>query len=226
MAQDRSNNILAREQDWNKYWRMDNVRRGGQLSWSKKRIVFLLQSFLGRKQKILDAGCGSGFFSKHFYDLGHRVCSLDYSQEALKSTQQLTNNKTHLICKDMLADDFCATMDSDYDVIFSDGLLEHFGCSQQQRILGHFSQILSEKGMIVTFVPNKWSPWQLIRPFYMPGIKESPFVLSGLLRLHFKCNLLIIQSGGVNVLPFRFSPEKIFGQYFGMLLYAIARKKT
>ena len=86
-------------------------------------------------------------------------------------------------------------------------------------------KLLADDGSLVTFVPNRWSPWELIRPFYMPGIEEAPFVLSELIELHERNGLCVIQKGGVNTLPFRLSPDKWFAEQFGMLLYTIARKK-
>ena len=85
--------------------------------------------------------------------------------------------------------------------------------------------VVKPGGHIVTFVPNRWSPWELIRPFFMPGIAEKPFVLNELLDLNRRNDLAIVESGGVNVLPYAVSPE-MMGPAFGMLLYTVAKKVT
>ena len=56
----------------------------------------------------------------------------------------------------------------------------------------------------------------------MPGIYEKPFRREALLDLH--GGLEIVERGGLNVLPFRLSPERALGPRFGMLLYVMARK--
>jgi SAM-dependent methyltransferase len=110
-----------------------------------------------------------------------------------------------------------------FDLIFTDGLFEHFSGEEQHKIISNFKKVLSPQGIVATFVPNKWSPWQLIRPFFMPGIKEKPFTLQGLKDLNLRCGLEIIQSGGLNVLPFKYSPDRSFGPYYGMILFSLAK---
>ena len=58
----------------------------------------------------------------------------------------------------------------------------------------------------------------------MPGIEETPFILKELVEVHERNGLSVIQKGGVNTIPFRFSPDQWMGSTFGMLLYVIARR--
>ena len=115
-------------------------------------------------------------------------------------------------------------IDDRFDLIFSDGLFEHFSKTDQDKIFKNLISLLSDKGVIVTFVPNKFSPWELIRPFFMPGIKEAPFVLSELVDLNQRNGAEVIGRGGINVFPFALSPDKIIGHLFGMLLFTISKK--
>jgi SAM-dependent methyltransferase len=151
------------------------------------------------------------------------VTALDYSQSALDMAAQVTEGAAKLIRADMVNDNLPARMSERFDLIFSDGLLEHFIPAEQDKIVTNLIAILNPGGVIVTFVPNRWSPWELIRPFYMPGIDEKPFVLQELLSVHQRNDLKVIDRGGVNVLPFRLSPE-FLGSVFGMLLFTIAKK--
>lgn len=110
-----------------------------------------------------------------------------------------------------------------FDIVFSDGLFEHFSFDDQDKIMKNFVSLLSDDGLIVTFVPNRFSPWQIIRPFYMPGIKEMPFVLDELIDMNERNGLKVVDYGGINVLPFSVSPEQVIGKYFGMLLYTVSK---
>ena len=113
-------------------------------------------------------------------------------------------------------------MNERFDLIFTDGLLEHFSTKEQDAILQNFISVLAPGGVIVTVVPNRFSPWELIRPIFMPGIEEKPFTLRGLISLHKRNGMAILDQGGVNVIPFCFSPDRLLGGHCGMLLYCVA----
>ena len=207
--------------DWDRFWKKEKSKDSP--SWSKKRMIQVIHPFLGKGKRILDAGCGSGFFSKFFCDQGLETTALDFSRESLRLTEQLTSKKAKVIHKDLLNERLSASLGNDFDVIFSDGLLEHFPWEQQKQILSNLSSVLSSRGVLITFVPNRFSFWQVIRPFFMPGIDERPFTLKELVQLNETCHFKVIQMGGVNTLPFKFSPEPM-SSICGMLLYTIANK--
>ncbi len=213
-----------KEGEWNHFWTSQNYKSIQKTSWSKKRIIKVIAPYLKSAKNVLDAGCGSGFFSKYFFDRNLNVTALDYSAKALAMTKIMTEGRVTLVEADLLSGNLKEKINNTFDLIFTDGLLEHFSEDEQDKIMQNFKSLLSGNGYLLTFVPNRFSPWELIRPFYMPGIAETPFVSGGLISLHKRNNLKIIESGGINTLPFRFSPDKIFGRYFGMLLYAVAKK--
>jgi len=184
----------------------------------------MLDPYLNPGLTILDAGSGCGFFSAYFCDKGLDTTAVDFSQQALTLTQARTFNRAKIICADMLADDFVSKFKHNFKIIFSDGLFEHFSSSDQDKLLDNFIKILAPHGYIITFVPNLFSPWTIIRPFLMPGIKEQPFTMKKLMTLNKRNSLKIEQSGGVNVLPWHISPEKYLANFFGMLIFTVALK--
>ncbi len=209
--------------DWDHFWKKDSTEAFTQISWSKKRIMKILKPYAVSGKKALDAGCGSGFFSRYFCDAGMTTVSLDYSQGALDIAKRLTSGRTEILKHDLLSANLSA-VNKKFDLIFTDGLLEHFPFEDQANILKNLSGVLSSDGVIVTVVPNRWSPWELIRPFFMPGIEETPFILKDLIHLHKHAGFDVIAQGGINTLPLAFSPDQIVGSTFGMLLYTICRK--
>lgn len=216
---------LPKAQDWNNYWGLEQTRRFTRISWSKRRIIRILQPYIIPDGKALDAGCGSGFFSRYFCEEGMKTTALDYSQAALDLAKEKTLGRVALL-KANLVDENVTSLTSDrYDIVFTDGLLEHFSATDQDKIIRNLSDVLKENGVLVTFVPNRWSPWELIRPIYMPGIKEEPFTLGALAELNERNNLKVIDRGGINTVPFAFSPDALCGSLFGMLLYTIAKKR-
>lgn len=213
-----------RANDWNRFWQGQNVQKIKEPSWSKKRILSILEPFSIKGKKALDAGCGSGFFSKYFCERGMNVVALDHSDQSLEMTRQMTGGRALTVKADLLSGEISQMLGSQFDLIFTDGLLEHFSAPDQDKIMKNFLALLTDGGVVVTVVPNRWSPWEIIRPIYMPGIWEKPFVMSGLVELNQRQGFEIIQKGGLNTFPFAFSPDKVFGEKFGMLLYTISKK--
>ncbi len=210
--------------DWNQFWNRSASKQFSQPSWSKKRILKVLEPYAVDGKKALDAGCGSGFFSRYFCGRGMLTVAADYSESALEMARMVTEGKSRLLKADFLNERLDEKLNDRFDLIFSDGLLEHFPSARQDTIIKNWASVLSKDGVMVTFVPNRFSPWELIRPLYMPGIEETPFVLKELVDAHERNGLRVIGKGGVNTFPFRFSPDRWIGPVFGMLLYVVARR--
>lgn len=215
---------MPESSSWNNYWSLDQTKKFTKVSWSKRRIISILAPFVRDGKNALDAGCGSGFFSKYFCDQGMKTVSLDYSDEALALADKMTGGRAKRVKKDLLNVRLSDELTERFDIIFTDGLFEHFSDQQQDVIFKNLTSVLSETGVIVTFVPNRWSPWELIRPLYMPGIEETPFTLKQLIHLNQRNSINVKMQGGINTLPFALSPDKIFGSIFGMLLFTIGQK--
>jgi len=216
---------LATADNWDNFWSGSNA--SGETSWSKKRILDILDTHLTKGCFVLDAGCGSGFFSDYFNRMGAKTVSLDYSQTALSATKELTDGKSIAYIKDDLTDsELPSRSPARFDVIFSDGLFEHFGEREQDSIIKNMMSLLKPQGKIVTFVPNLFSLWTPLRPFLMPGIKEKPFTNSSLINLYKRNGCTIVSSGGINFIPVSWSPENLLARQFGMLIYAIGSPES
>lgn len=209
---------------WNHYWRNKQNSQFVRKSWSKIRIMKLLDEFVVPGMTILDAGCGSGFYSDYFISKGGEVTSLDYSDDAINLTRHATHNQSKMYLKENLLNyEFAQRHENYFDLAFTDGLLEHFSPQDQAKIIYHLLMMLRKGGIFATFVPNRYSWWQIIRPFVMPQIHETPFTLRQLEALH--KNTTILKKGGINVLPFSSSPDRLLGSTLGMILYCIAQRK-
>lgn len=214
--------IQTERENWDSFWKKNTESRFTKLSWSKIRIMKLLDAILKPGMSALDAGCGSGFFSHYFLSRGCKTYTLDYSQDALNIARGKTADKcTAYLRRDLLDPDFGEEYKGTFDVIFTDGLFEHFTETDQQKIIGNFRRAKNDTGLITTFVPNKYSWWEVIRPLVMPGIHEEPFTMASLLKLH--DSMEIVKKGGINVFPIAISPDRMLGPGCGMLLYCFAK---
>lgn len=206
---------------WGRYWEKKDAAKILKGSWAKKRTIGVIDDYVQNGFKVLDAGCGSGFFSRYFLSKGCQVYALDYSEEALRLTQTITERKCECYLKRDLRDEALAEkFTKGFDLIFTDGLLEHFPQGEQRRILNNLIKMKKDEGIIATFLPNRFCAWSFLRLLFMPGIEETPFTLSALIRLH--SDLTILCYGGINVFPFKFSPEQCLGRYLGLLLFVVA----
>jgi 2-polyprenyl-3-methyl-5-hydroxy-6-metoxy-1,4-benzoquinol methylase len=209
---------------WDKFWQQNADSRFTKASWSKRRIMRALHPYLTNGLVVLDAGSGSGFFSRFFNAQGCETYSLDYSEEALAITRRQTGNQSAAyLCRDLLDRAFAGEFAGRFHLVFSDGLFEHFSSMDQNRLFEHFKMIKKPGGIIATFVPNKYSFWTFIRPLLMPGISEKPFTLGELRMLYARNGCSIVEAGGINVFPIRYSPDVLMGSRLGMLVYAIGQ---
>ncbi|MFA7255306.1 MAG: class I SAM-dependent methyltransferase [Candidatus Omnitrophota bacterium] len=207
--------------NWDRFWEMESSQRFTRKSWSKIRIIKVLEGVVLEGMEILDAGCGSGFFSAYFLSKGCRVWALDYSGASLEIARKNTQGRCQAYLKENLfLDDWMEPFRNKFDLIFSDGLFEHFSDEDQQQLMGHFKMLKKKNGIIATFVPNRYSWWEILRPLVMPGIHEIPFTPAKVMQLHRGMHLF--KTGGLNVLPVRFSPERLLGSRWGMILYGLA----
>lgn len=101
---------------------------------------------------FLEVGCGGGkwlvYFNKRY---GYRVSGIDYSEQGV-----LTALKTASFAKieaEVIHDDvFTADIKNKYDVVLSDGFLEHFIDTKQT--LERLASFVKKGGYLVTIVPN------------------------------------------------------------------------
>ncbi len=216
------NKKLPNNKSWDSYWDTNTDSRFTKKSWSKIRIIRELDKYVKKGMYVLDAGCGSGFFSNYFIEKGCKVYALDYSKEALEIARRLTRNKAKgYLNADLLDSNFPKKVKVKFDLIFSDGLFEHFTPEQQNKIIKNLKSVKKKNGIITTFVPNKFSFWEVIRPIFMPGIHERPFTMGKLKKLH--KGMKIVENGGLNSIPFRFSPDKLIGPAVGMIIFVFAK---
>lgn len=213
-------NPASKKEHWDSFWGAEASQRYTRISWSKIRIMKILEPFLHEGMEVLDAGCGSGFFSSFFLSKGCRVWSLDYSEVSLEIARKNTEGKCEAYFKADLFDEvWTDSFKGKFDLIFTDGLFEHFSQEDQKRLMGYFQSAKKKEGIIATFVPNRWSWWPVVRPLVMPGIQEKPFTPQELEKLH--GGMCLLKTGGLSVFPFQISPEFLANQ-FGMILYCLA----
>jgi 2-polyprenyl-3-methyl-5-hydroxy-6-metoxy-1,4-benzoquinol methylase len=111
----------------------------------------ILKELNWKSKKILDVGCGTGYFSYKAAKKGADVLGIDFSAEAIEIAQTKYQH-SHLKYQQMNV----KKIKDKYDVIVSIGTLEHMDNPLQ--ILKLFKKYLNPKGKIIITSPNWTNP--------------------------------------------------------------------
>ena len=132
---------------WNKYWNTKELWQNMLKYTPTARNVFRFCRSLNlpKRAKILDAGCGTGKLASFWAEEGYDIVGIDISEEALAITRKKgVKTKKADILKGL------PFKDGEFDLVYSDGLLEHF--TDPEEILTELFRV--SKKHVLTFVPR------------------------------------------------------------------------
>lgn len=134
-----------------------------------KNKINLINSLVPNKGRILDMGCGTGYFLKACKDDGWKISGIEPDEDARKIAK--TNTEVS-INKDI----FCCYDESDnFDIVTTWHVVEHIHKLNQS--IEKVKEILKEKGIFIIAVPNsdsndafiygnKWAAYDVPRHLY------------------------------------------------------------
>lgn len=119
----------------------------------KKLFIKLLKKYSKERKKLIEAGCGTGLVAGYMQALGYDVTAIDISKDILKLVEELCENskiikKPNLIQKSIFELDFS---EKEYDVCFSNGVLEHFS---DEQIIDTIKQQIRISNYVIIGVPS------------------------------------------------------------------------
>lgn len=118
---------------------------------------------LRKKSKILEAGCGIGYWVFWMSEQGHEAVGIDISDKAISIAKNYAKKNHIKACSFFNADVRSIPFKENYfDYIFSFGVIEHF--RDPMPILSEFYRVLMPGGKIFISVPNLYSLHSLKRP--------------------------------------------------------------
>ena len=114
------------------------------------RIIFeeMLEGNELRGKSLLDAGCGTGWFSKKALELGADVTSMDVGDNLLAEVRRKCNSK--LVKGNICGMEFA---DNTFDYAISTEVIEH--TPNPRKALTEIHRVLKKKGIFLLTVPNK-----------------------------------------------------------------------
>ena len=159
--------------EWDDYWERYSISKAEKwMVLERDKIIHSCIDRLGScRKEIVEIGCGYGsnirLIKRNRSDA--ECYALDNSSTAIKLIREDIPNAFLSDCRDT------PFADNKFNLIFSAGLMEHF--RDEKPFLAEMKRILKDDGYLITFVPARFSLWQLYRlshfGFWQHGYEKS-----------------------------------------------------
>jgi ubiquinone/menaquinone biosynthesis C-methylase UbiE len=152
----------SRLEHWETFW--DEKQEVKEVYSNSDRVVRNLVKVTDVKgKKILEIGAGTGRDSFPLVTLGAQVFQLDYSMNSLKIMKRIADEEkmnVTIIGGDTFQLPF---KDETFDIIFHQGLLEHFRHEKAEALLRENIRVLKKGGLLCVDVPQRYHIYTAIK---------------------------------------------------------------
>jgi 2-polyprenyl-3-methyl-5-hydroxy-6-metoxy-1,4-benzoquinol methylase len=186
---------------WNGIWKgMEGFEvKGSTYMFDYYRDLLGGCDFKGKR--VLEIGCGTGVNTILMGMQGAKITLMDYERSALDVAKGLVDNLSldaEFVCGDV----FDYNVQREFDIVHSEGVVEHFLGEKRQRIIDIHAGALVSGGRCVIIVPNSSSlPYRIGKYLaeasgtWIHG-KEYPYTRGELVHRMLKSGLRIENSAG------------------------------
>lgn len=152
----------SRREHWENFW--DEKQDVQEVYSNADRIVRNLLAVTDLKGKrILEIGAGTGRDSFPLVERGAIVYQLDYAEGSLRILKRLAAGAGYDVII-LGGDTFRLPFrDGSFDVVFHQGLLEHFRKPQAQALLEENIRVIKRGGYLLVDVPQRYHPYTLAK---------------------------------------------------------------
>ncbi len=153
----------SEKKHWDEFWA--SSRDLEEVYANDDRIIENLVSVIDLEGKrILEVGAGTGRDSETLSSKGAEVWTLDYSEESLRLMANNIEQPVRIVCGDAFALPFAS---DSFDVVFHQGLLEHFTNPGPGDILAENHRVLKPGGHVLADVPQRFHYYTLAKHVLM-----------------------------------------------------------
>jgi SAM-dependent methyltransferase len=154
---------MSSKESWEKFW--DHDRTLDELYKEVEEDPLRIKSILNfiPMGKVLEAGCGIGRYVFYLSRLGYDIYGVDFLENVIERNRQLANSTKVIESSRFQVMDITRLEypDNNFDGYLSMGVIEHF--KDPIIPLKEAYRVLKKGGIIFVTVPNRHSPWHLIR---------------------------------------------------------------
>jgi ubiquinone/menaquinone biosynthesis C-methylase UbiE len=151
----------SEKKHWDQFWASSQDLE--EVYANDDRIIENLRSAIDvAGKRILEVGAGTGRDSEVLSTCGAEVWTLDYSEESLRLMANNIEQPVRIVCGNAFDLPFDA---SSFDVVFHQGLLEHF--KNPQDILAENHRVLKAGGYLLADVPQRFHYYTLAKHVLM-----------------------------------------------------------
>lgn len=138
--------------DWSYYESLERRYNSG----AQKNKLITLFRLLGnvRGKRILDLGCGGGFFAAECQKRGAEVIAVDYAKDAIAFARDRFPSLDSRVASAYTLSEFT---ENQFDIILLIDVIEHV--SDQEAVLSGIQRILKPKGLLVISTDLEDSIW-------------------------------------------------------------------
>jgi len=156
----------SRRSHWEDFW--EEKRAIEEVYSNADRIIRNLRRVVDLKGKrVLEIGAGTGRDSFPLAEAGADVTQLDYAENSLLILKTLATQRgiqTSIIAGDTFQLPF---RDNTFDIVFHQGLLEHFRKPQAENLLRENIRVLKPGGHLLVDVPQRYHVYTLAKHILM-----------------------------------------------------------
>jgi ubiquinone/menaquinone biosynthesis C-methylase UbiE len=154
----------SRRSNWENFW--DEKKDVREVYSNSDRVVRNLSKIVDlRGKKILEVGAGTGRDSFPLVEKGAEVFQLDYSINSLRIMKRLADEEK-IPVSIIGGDTFCLPFhDETFDIVFHQGLLEHFRPQQSEALLKENIRVVKKGGLLLVDVPQRYHVYTIIKHF-------------------------------------------------------------
>jgi 2-polyprenyl-3-methyl-5-hydroxy-6-metoxy-1,4-benzoquinol methylase len=118
----------------------------------------LLRKYAKSQARILDVGCGAGYFALELARNGYHVVGADIADKAIAAARETLENNSYTEGFGSLRYEVSSFLEikGRYDVAFVSGVLHHF--SDVDTSVAHLDSLLEDNGVVVAYEPchERW----------------------------------------------------------------------
>lgn len=149
------------KQNWESFWQKKSDLK--DVYSNSPRIRENLVPLIDLEDKyVLEVGAGTGRDSLYMAEDGARLVLLDYSMNSLKLIQEAlpASSRVSILGGNAFSLPF---HDGTFDVVFHQGLLEHFKKPDAEQLLKENIRVLKPGGLLVVDVPQRWHIYTVVK---------------------------------------------------------------